>query len=128
MSGNRGVRTIDLKHYVYRFLDSQGAPLYIGCTYDLANRLTQHAQQREWFAEVAHIEADIYPDRASALAAERAAIKQHNPPHNVTYKVRDKERKPRKCGYCARGRCEGCNGLTHNYTPCTCDKHEAVSA
>jgi predicted GIY-YIG superfamily endonuclease len=76
----------DDPHYVYRCFDDQGRLLYIGCTYDVDQRLEEHRYIKRssfWINSVELTTAEIHPDRASALAAEAAAIRSEQPPFNV---------------------------------------------
>lgn len=72
-------------HYVYRCYDSEGRLLYIGCTQDLAARMAVHEcdidnpASRELMPRLHRVEYVEYPDRESALAAEREAIELEAP-------------------------------------------------
>lgn len=70
--------------FVYEFLDSAGACLYIGCTWNLATRFHQH-HTKPWWPDIARVVADLYPDEASGLAEERRRIEQKQPTHNAVY-------------------------------------------
>jgi predicted GIY-YIG superfamily endonuclease len=68
-------------HMVYELYDCKGDPLYVGCTLDLARRLTQHAV-KSWWRDVAEVHSRIYPDRDAALAVELRLIRELQPAWN----------------------------------------------
>ena len=74
MRANLGAR-----HFVYRCFDADGELLYIGATSNLAERMKEY----EGRPQVAFWDSDEYPTRAEAFAAERAAIREHQPPWNT---------------------------------------------
>lgn len=71
-------------HYVYRAFTEDGELLYVGCARDVPARFFFHGIVAR---HAAVVETEEFPDKASARAAERAAItegapllnKQHNP-------------------------------------------------
>lgn len=67
---------------LYRYYDSNGALIYVGITKQGMGRNLQHNGNAEWWQYVARQEVEHLPDRASALAAEKALIQQHEPPFN----------------------------------------------
>jgi hypothetical protein len=44
-----GMRPPDLGHYVYRFHDGDGLPLYVGCTGNFWRRVGDHMYQKDWW-------------------------------------------------------------------------------
>ena len=72
----------DRQHALYRFFDGRGVLLYVGITCHPSRRWERH-RERPWWTEVARIEVESLPDRASALAAERRAIIDGAPRYNV---------------------------------------------
>lgn len=82
-------------HIVYRVFDAQDRLLYIGCTSEIGQRMAIHHCWGNNGSEASvfityygkRVETTQYPDRATARAAEREAIKaeapwfnrQHNP-------------------------------------------------
>lgn len=68
---------------VYRAFDAEGALLYVGASTRLGARLDSHRYGKTWWREVARIELAHFPDSATALAAEREAIRTERPAHNV---------------------------------------------
>lgn len=78
-------------HYVYRLYDRDDALLYVGCTRDVEERMSQHKWTAPWIAEVDRCESDSYPTKAEALAVERAAIISLRPRHNQTHNLERNE-------------------------------------
>lgn len=73
---------VDLPHAVYRLYDDAGDLLYIGLARDIDRRFYNHAFKTPWWDEVASHTAEWFPDRATADAAETAAIRAEKPPFN----------------------------------------------
>lgn len=67
---------------VYRLFDRDGRLLYIGSSVHPQLRWEQHAGEKLWWSSVTRATVDWYPDRASARAAELAAIRAESPLHN----------------------------------------------
>ena len=63
----------DIATTLYRFYDAEDNLLYIGVTSVGPQRWAEHEHHRSWWAMVAKANAEHYPDRASALAAEKVA-------------------------------------------------------
>lgn len=72
---------------LYRLFDSAGTLLYVGISLNVAQRMSQHRAVKPWWDDVASIQLATYPDRASVLEAERAAITNEHPLHNILGKV-----------------------------------------
>lgn len=73
---------------VYAFKDARGAYLYIGQTGRFQTRLAEH-RKADWFEHVASTEIlSRHPDRLTALAAERQAIRTLNPRLNIFHNPR----------------------------------------
>ena len=70
---------------LYRFYDTAGALLYIGITANPPARFRAHSKEKDWWRTVTTIRVESHPDRVSVLAAERAAIVQERPRHNVMH-------------------------------------------
>jgi hypothetical protein len=70
---------------LYRFFDGQGALLYIGLTCGFRTRMAAHRRQKDWWVHVARIELERFPDKASVVAAELAAIKHEKPRYNIVH-------------------------------------------
>lgn len=71
-----------MTHMIYRFFDGDGAILYIGRTKSIGNRLMSHALEKQWWPEVARIEAHAVP-AIDVAAAEVDLIRAESPRHNV---------------------------------------------
>lgn len=72
-------------HALYRFYDAARNLLYVGITLDPGSRWKQHAHDKPWWHEVTSTTIETYPDRASVLEAERAAIIAERPRYNVVH-------------------------------------------
>ena len=75
----------DRLHALYRFFDAEGRLLYIGISMNPPYRFGQHADDKPWWAEVARIAMETFPDRSAVLAAERRAIQTEQPLYNVVH-------------------------------------------
>lgn len=67
---------------LYRLYDKADRLLYIGTSADTQTRWEQHAREKLWWSSVARATVEWHPDRTTAMAAERAAIKAEAPLHN----------------------------------------------
>lgn len=72
-------------HALYRFYNDAGQLLYIGITRDPSARWKKHSAGKPWWTEVRNITVQPFPDRDSALRAERAAITDEQPRYNVAH-------------------------------------------
>jgi predicted GIY-YIG superfamily endonuclease len=68
---------------LYRFFDHAGALLYVGVAGNPGRRWEQHAKAKSWWATVATTTVEHFASRDEALAAEREAIANERPLHNV---------------------------------------------
>lgn len=71
---------------LYRHFDKHGALLYVGISLSAIQRLGQHRENSDWFAEIARQEIEHYSSRELALEAERQAIKSEKPRHNIQHR------------------------------------------
>jgi hypothetical protein len=67
---------------LYRHFSASGELLYVGISKSAIGRLRTHAKA-EWASKISRIEIEQFPDRATALAAERCAIRTEKPLHNI---------------------------------------------
>ena len=67
---------------LYRMFGRSGDLLYVGVSSNLAARLVQHENEKEWWHEILFVEVEHFPDRLSAEAAENRAIKGEAPVYN----------------------------------------------
>jgi hypothetical protein len=72
-------------HVLYRFRNRDGRLIYVGISLSLPARLGQHRGDKPWWAEVTTVTVEHFPDRASALAAEKEAIRTESPLYNVVH-------------------------------------------
>ena len=68
---------------LYRFFDKDDRLLYVGISAKGADRLAQHAGDKDWFCYVTRATFEHYPTRKTALLAEAVAIKAEAPLYNV---------------------------------------------
>lgn len=71
-----------LRVVLYRHYDPDGVLLYVGIAEKPASRMHVHARESAWALFASHAEMDWHPNRAAALEAERAAIKDEAPIFN----------------------------------------------
>ena len=111
-------------HWVYRFFDSAGAALYVGCTSNMARRLGDHQRYREWYPDVARIEVTSHDGYADGMAAEASEIQRLNPTHNS---VHTDHRTPSRpiCARCRRSKHDFCLGVNTLGQDCPCSICEA---
>lgn len=80
-------------HYVYRLYAADGFLLYVGCSWNVYQRLGDHAVNKPWFERVARVEIDEYPTEVEARTVEREMIRREQPPGNVKNTLRDDGRR-----------------------------------
>ena len=75
---------------VYYIFTADHELLYVGVTLSALalQRMSQHAKGKEWWNEAAYVSLEHMPDRESAEARERAAIRRLKPRHNIAHAVR----------------------------------------
>lgn len=73
------------RHALYRFYDSDGRLLYVGITADLGGRLNRHGDDKPWWSDVTRVVVEHHQSRTAVLAAERAAILDERPLHNIVH-------------------------------------------
>lgn len=69
---------------LYRLYNAAGELLYVGITWNVANRMNTHRGLQPWWPEVADVQLETHPNRAAVLAAERVAIERERPRYNIT--------------------------------------------
>lgn len=74
---------------VYRIFDHANTLLYVGISNRVDARIEQHRKDKEWFWRVDRITTVNYPDRATALEVEKAAIISEKPIYNVIHNNRN---------------------------------------
>ncbi len=70
---------------LYRLFDAAKNLLYVGITLNLGERWRTHSGEKVDWALVASAGIEHFPNRADALAAEKAAIKAEHPLWNVVH-------------------------------------------
>lgn len=70
---------------LYRHFDEAGELLYVGVSLNHVARLGQHSKSASWFEQIASITIEHFMDRASAIEAEKVAIKSEAPRYNVVH-------------------------------------------
>lgn len=73
---------------LYRHFDLSGALLYVGVTNRIPNRIKEHSKHSSWWSQIARIDIEHFPDRESVLKAEREAIINEKPKHNIQHACR----------------------------------------
>jgi predicted GIY-YIG superfamily endonuclease len=72
---------------LYRLFDDDMRLLYVGIAGNPGRRFEQHAIDKPWWGEVAFVRTRHFETRSDALDAERQAIQEENPRHNVVHRV-----------------------------------------
>jgi predicted GIY-YIG superfamily endonuclease len=89
-------------HVVYRAYDADWNLLYVGCTYDLPNRLAHHRRnQSPWWEHYARITTEKHTCHARAAAAEARAIRLEQPLFNLNGHAFPKRVDERRAAYLA---------------------------
>jgi len=76
---------IQLPVQLYRHYDESNVLLYIGVARDAGNRYRQHLKSSAWAENSVRMTIELFPDRASALAAEANAVVNEKPLHNINH-------------------------------------------
>jgi predicted GIY-YIG superfamily endonuclease len=81
----------DVKTALYRHYDKNDVLLYVGISVDYLGRYEKHTKISSWAYESSYMKIEWFSCRFAALAAEKVAIREELPLHNVVYG--NKERK-----------------------------------
>lgn len=84
---------MDRQQTLYRFFNKSNELLYVGITSNPFARMSGHASDKHWFAEVTHATFEHYPTRKAVDAAETRAIRSEYPKYNKA-KVLGYQRSP----------------------------------
>lgn len=86
------------KHHLYRHFAADGALLYVGISLSAVHRLSGHKDHSHWFGDITRVEIQSFESRAAALAAERVAVKEEKPRHNIHHRwsLRDEAKRSRQ--------------------------------
>jgi predicted GIY-YIG superfamily endonuclease len=71
--------------YLYRLWDDQDRLLYVGISKSAINRLHQHLEQQPWAQQITKQTIERCFTRDEAVYAERQAIKNEKPLHNIAH-------------------------------------------
>ena len=69
-------------HFVYTLWDETGAPLYVGCTNNIRERMRHHKKTMPWFGEVCYVSSIEAANRTEGLDLEWQVIEEVGPLHN----------------------------------------------
>jgi excinuclease UvrABC nuclease subunit len=72
---------------LYRHFDQAGRLLYVGISFHSIQRTMQHKHGALWFEQIRKITFEWFPTREEAESAERQAIRQESPKHNIAHAV-----------------------------------------
>ena len=70
---------------LYRYYDSDGRLLYVGISFSAIARAAQHRSDKGWWRDVDRMTVERMPTRCDAEVAERHAIINEKPLHNVVW-------------------------------------------
>ena len=73
----------DTQTSLYRHFCDGEQLLYVGISLSTLTRLGQHAINSHWYDKIAKVTIEHFPTRKQALTAERKAIIQEQPLHNI---------------------------------------------
>lgn len=72
-------------HVLYRFYDAAGLLLYVGITCNPPQRFREHRDSKDWWTEVERVTLQHYRNRENLARAERRAIRDEHPLHNIIH-------------------------------------------
>jgi predicted GIY-YIG superfamily endonuclease len=72
-----------MKTYLYRHFGDGNLLLYVGISLDAIERTSQHKEGAAWWELIRTITIEKFETREEALAAERKAIREEKPLHNI---------------------------------------------
>ena len=72
-----------VEHTVYRMYDQEGRLIYVGCTYDLEQRLNTHRRAMWWYYQSVRIVTETHPNRTEARKAETRIRDTEAPRWNI---------------------------------------------
>lgn len=82
-SKRKGIRRRET--VLYHYYDDQDVLLYVGITANMFTRTNSHETDSTWMDFAARSTIEHFPDRESALEAEKGAIRHHRPLFNVEH-------------------------------------------
>lgn len=81
---------------LYRAFDSEGVLLYVGIAVDWGRRWSQHRERSHWYGQVTRVELEQHSTRSGAREAERQAVEDEKPIHNIEHTAADQRPFARK--------------------------------
>lgn len=73
------------KTALYRHYNKDGVLLYVGISLSAVARLSQHNHKSCWAHEIVNMTTEWLGSRPEALIAEKKAIKEEKPLHNIAH-------------------------------------------
>lgn len=108
---------------LYRLYGDDDRLLYVGISLSVASRLSQHSHDKSWWADVRHITVEHFENRTTAAWAERLAIRNEKPLHNVAHNVGPHSLDWRPyCMHCDLKRADGLGVYTCTQFPALADE------
>lgn len=93
MDGGSPTPSTEVGCQLYRHFDASGALLYVGISLSAFSRLAQHREHSHWFSKIEKVTIEHFSTRVAAIEAERKAIFDEKPLHNIRHKSRLEEEK-----------------------------------
>lgn len=78
---------------LYRLYDERMRLLYVGIAGNPGRRFEQHAGDKPWWGDVAHVRTEHFDTRGDAERAEREAIRDEHPLYNIVHRKSDPAQK-----------------------------------
>lgn len=75
--------TGERQHTLYRFYNDRGELLYVGRTVSARRRWREHEKTAAWFDDVSWVTREVLPSAEAVDVAEREAISNEGPLHNI---------------------------------------------
>lgn len=75
-----------MSYQLYRHFDHNDELLYIGISLSALSRLSSHMSVSHWAETITKVTIEKHPTKQDALRAEREAIKNEKPKHNIIHK------------------------------------------
>ena len=72
---------------LYRHFDEDGVLLYIGISLSSMHRLSQHQNASAWYGDIANMTIEKFDSREEVLIAEKNAIIEEKPKHNIKHNM-----------------------------------------
>ena len=74
-----------MKQALYRWYDKKHVLLYVGISGTLMSRIKAHKDNSHWFYKSHYMTVEWFDTRTQAEAAERLAIENEGPLHNISH-------------------------------------------